>query len=118
MRDSEGRAYACRVYHEDELEPKSLHESMFEIAELKREDEGNNDDLDSIAIKDSEAEVVESNRISRFDSPNVMSSKLQERLTQLKGMCAQYRTLFCLLPVFLCFFSLVNANLFLSPGCS
>lgn len=35
IRDYEGRPFACRVYHEDELEPSSLGDSMFDAPVLK-----------------------------------------------------------------------------------
>ena len=38
-RDSSGQEYACKVYHEDELEAHSLDESMFDFAVLKPPDE-------------------------------------------------------------------------------
>jgi hypothetical protein len=34
VRDGDGRLFACRVYHEDELTPSSLAESMFNTAQL------------------------------------------------------------------------------------
>ena len=47
IRDSQGRLFVCRVYHEDELDPSTLSDSMFDTAKLrskapammKREDE-------------------------------------------------------------------------------
>jgi len=37
IRDQQGRPFACRVYHEDELDPKSLNESMFNAPILKKQ---------------------------------------------------------------------------------
>jgi hypothetical protein len=36
VRDNFGRQYACRSYHEDELEPDSLGDSMFDTPRLKK----------------------------------------------------------------------------------
>ena len=36
VRDMYGRPFACRVYHEDELEPISLEGSMFDTPILKQ----------------------------------------------------------------------------------
>jgi hypothetical protein len=35
VRDESGRLFACRVYHEDELDPESLGESMFDSPKLR-----------------------------------------------------------------------------------
>ena len=35
-RDSSGRLFVCRLYHEDELEPESLYDSMFSAPILRR----------------------------------------------------------------------------------
>jgi hypothetical protein len=43
-RDGEGRLYTCRVYREDELEPESLEEGMFEPPRLRQITENNGDD--------------------------------------------------------------------------
>jgi hypothetical protein len=37
VRDAQGRLFACRVYHEDELDPKSLNDSMFDAPKLRVE---------------------------------------------------------------------------------
>ena len=37
IRDQRGRPFACRVYHEDELDPKSLDESIFNAPILKKQ---------------------------------------------------------------------------------
>jgi Glucosidase II beta subunit-like protein len=37
VRNSQGKLFACRVYHEDELEPDSLNESMFTAPRLLHE---------------------------------------------------------------------------------
>jgi hypothetical protein len=34
--DAEGRTFSCRVYHEDELDPDSLDDSMFDAPKLSR----------------------------------------------------------------------------------
>jgi Glucosidase II beta subunit-like protein len=41
VRDSFGRPFVCRVYHEDELDPVSLNDSMFNTPILKQEGAGN-----------------------------------------------------------------------------
>jgi hypothetical protein len=35
VRDAQGRLFACRVYHEDELDPESLNDSMFDAPRLR-----------------------------------------------------------------------------------
>jgi hypothetical protein len=37
VRDAQGRLFACRVYHEDELDPESLNDSMFDAPKLRVE---------------------------------------------------------------------------------
>lgn len=37
VRDTQGRLFACRVYHEDELDPESLNDSMFDAPRLRVE---------------------------------------------------------------------------------
>jgi hypothetical protein len=37
VRDAQGRLFACRVYHEDELDPESLNDSMFDAPRLRVE---------------------------------------------------------------------------------
>jgi len=41
VRDNFGRAFACRVYHEDELEAYSLGDSMFDTPILKKKSNSN-----------------------------------------------------------------------------
>lgn len=38
VRDSDGRLFACRVYHEDELDPATLNDSMFDSPVLREKD--------------------------------------------------------------------------------
>ena len=51
VRDAKGRLFGCRVYHEDELEPGSIGESMFDAPRLRvatqEEEQGRKDDMDS-----------------------------------------------------------------------
>jgi len=41
VRDNIGRQYACRVYHEDELDSSSLSDSMFDTPRLKKKSKNN-----------------------------------------------------------------------------
>jgi hypothetical protein len=87
-RDAAGRQYACRVYHEDELEPETLEDGLFDKAILKRlgesDDAGTTKD-DSSSV----SEAVESGILSRSDDPVVIGKGLRERLRKLSQMCAQ-----------------------------
>lgn len=87
-RDAAGRQYACRVYHEDELEPGTLEDSLFDKAILRRLDESD----DARTTKDDSSSVskaVESGTLSRSDDPIVIEKGLRERLRKLSQMCAQ-----------------------------
>lgn len=43
VRDSDGRLFACRMYHEDELSAKSLSDSMFDSPVLRSESDAQDD---------------------------------------------------------------------------
>jgi hypothetical protein len=92
-RDAAGRQYACRVYHEDELEPETLEDSLFDKAILKRFDKkplGESDDAGTTKDDSSSVpEAVESGTLSRSDDPIVIAKGLRERLRKLNQMCAQ-----------------------------
>jgi len=60
MRDHFGREFACRVFHEDELEARSLGDSMFDTPILKKK-EKNNSNGDSNNPSPSEQHNEESN---------------------------------------------------------
>lgn len=97
-RDSSGQEYACKVYHEDELEAHSLEESMFDLAVLKSPEEpkpaspvspktaqqtGSLADLGSVKLQQDDDE-------EEFDEPTKIAALLKTRLNKLKGMCAQF----------------------------
>jgi hypothetical protein len=73
VRDMYGRPFVCRVYHEDELEPSSLGDSMFDTPRLKQkitstssddESTNTNDDADNdeSASASTTTDVTESER--------------------------------------------------------
>lgn len=94
-RDSSGQEYACKVYHEDELDAQSLDEGMFDVAVLKRpEDVKNPPSTDSTSVKKrslselgNKKEVAEDDEVKE---PTQIATLLQSRLMRLKGMCAQF----------------------------
>jgi hypothetical protein len=98
--DGLGRRYACRTYYNNELEPSSFAESMFEVPRSQPtilvEDEmalvtGNNIDKvddnsderysDDSEVDEDSTEVPPGNQ-QREDKPNKMKSK-EERLSQM-----------------------------------
>ncbi|CAJ1946433.1 unnamed protein product [Cylindrotheca closterium] len=94
-RDSSGQEYACKVYHEDELEAISLDESMFDLAILKSPDELKKPSPSESKSGESGAIVNLGNANAEeeeedLDSPIKIAALLQSRLNKLKGMCAQF----------------------------
>ncbi len=113
VRDNTGRQYACRTYHEDELEPDSLGDSMFDTPRLKKqsttdkplssENEQETKDVPVDSAK-GEASLSKSEKESKqsgekttessspielgFD-PIMLGHTMQQRLAKLNGLCAQ-----------------------------
>eukprot|EP00531_Pseudo-nitzschia_arenysensis_P014592 CAMPEP_0116124598 /NCGR_PEP_ID=MMETSP0329-20121206/5363_1 /TAXON_ID=697910 /ORGANISM="Pseudo-nitzschia arenysensis, Strain B593" /LENGTH=629 /DNA_ID=CAMNT_0003618583 /DNA_START=65 /DNA_END=1954 /DNA_ORIENTATION=+ len=117
VRDNTGRQYACRIYHEDELDPDSIGDSMFDTPKLKKKgtadkqpsfanEQEKKDQVDSAATGEeslsksdaksvaSEENVGKTNTESSspiqlgFD-PIMLGHTMQQRLAKLNGLCAQ-----------------------------
>lgn len=54
IRDSQGRPFVCRAYHEDELDPKSFTDSMFDMAKVVSNSEEHHAKLKTIDEIDKE----------------------------------------------------------------
>lgn len=100
-RDSSGQEYACKVYHEDELEATSLDESMFDVAILKRpvEERLKNKPSPSEAKTGAEtgaltnlgsSSVPVRKEEEEMDESTKLAAILHTRLKKLKGFCAQF----------------------------
>jgi hypothetical protein len=96
--DTEGQNYACRVYHQDELEPDSLNESMFEPpklrprkTELSREAKEEAEQADKVETELTEEEK----KLLPPPPPQTMNSEVEKilqvhiRLSALEGICGQ-----------------------------
>mmetsp|Transcript_19550 Transcript_19550/g.40199 ORF Transcript_19550/g.40199 Transcript_19550/m.40199 type:complete len:609 (+) Transcript_19550:101-1927(+) len=100
VRDNTGKQYACRTYHEDELESESLGDSMFDTPRLKTNSEPSKEnEKEDIRVdpsneieSPSEQNQVEasSQKLSEmgFD-PIMLGHTIHQRLAKLKGLCAQ-----------------------------
>lgn len=103
VRDAEGRLFVCRVYHEDELDPDTLEESMFNCPKLRKlESTTSTQDMPS-APNQSEVEKSElSNTMVTKTDESIDSNKggvdgykgnkllqIQARLGELDGICGQ-----------------------------
>jgi hypothetical protein len=93
VRDAAGRLFVCRVYHEDELDPESLGESMFDVPKLKAlEREEDNIEL-GMNLIDSVEEIVENAELaSTEDKQGNRVLKIQDALSELDGVCSQVDT--------------------------
>jgi hypothetical protein len=116
VRDAQGRLFACRVYHEDELDPDSLNDSMFDTPRLRVEtpeagvvdkDTKETASTDSqggglfpgsasgTTTTSSEKSVVppsDSKKNSSFragDGKSLLIAIIERRLKTLEGLCAQ-----------------------------
>lgn len=112
VRDNFGRKFACRVYHQDELEVDSLGDSMFDTPRLRKMSESetnpppsneqaeenipvdsSSDDASSMpepGNNDPSTETSSSSKLSEigFD-PILVGHTIQKRLAKLTGLCAQ-----------------------------
>ena len=116
MRDYQGRPYVCRVYHEDELEEHSLDDSMFDMAKVRKpirdtepqlkdsteeRDPGNSHPageassggkvgiIGDTADKSSKTATETVEPLLPTGDALTLAKDLNERLGQLKGMCAR-----------------------------
>eukprot|EP00980_Cylindrotheca_fusiformis_P014951 scaffold4095_cov117-Cylindrotheca_fusiformis.AAC.8 len=84
-RDAAGKQYACRVYHEDEVEPETLDDSLFEPVVLKQHDT-------KPPAQTTESKVPEAAKaggLSGTDDRIDTAKKLRDRVRKLSFMCAQ-----------------------------
>ena len=93
VRDADGRLYACRVYHEDELDPSSLEESMFDAPRLRSSDPASVDPSPKLSSAVSETRSDSRTSKKRVTSPGINSVntlvEVELKLKQLKGICGQ-----------------------------
>ena len=99
--DGLGRKYVCRVYHEDDLDPVSVTDSMFDAPLLNTGNTNNNKnnaDADYLVedeyIDMEEDEWVEPSPEEEDEPPVVVSPALvlletERRLSKLAGVCSQ-----------------------------
>ena len=113
VRDSSGRLFVCRVYHEDELDGVSLNEGMFEVPKLRQDDEANppsalietgkNDaeiteinpgdstepDNSSVRRMDEESETLSLAQLLKTIDEKERIAEIDNLLEPLSGLCAQ-----------------------------
>lgn len=82
LRDYRGRLYACRVYHEDELDPTSLMSSMFDAPVLRSVPDNNQSDEEAAAAAAEKASKngkgkAEKDGDEMDDDETLIESKLQ-----------------------------------------
>ena len=87
--DGYGRGYVCRVYHEDSLDPSSLHDSMFDRPKLKdktqimhQNQQSTNDYMDQNIDEEEEEEEEERDH-------DLLMLETQRRLKKMEGVCSQ-----------------------------
>jgi hypothetical protein len=79
VRDSQGRLYACKVYHQDELHPESLLDSMFTTAvEVPPQDTAENKQLASVTEDADDASVATA------ETPESIADGQQEAVQDLQ----------------------------------
>ena len=92
MRDGDGRLFACRVYHEDELTPSSLSESMFTTAQLSEVALRANED-DIIENQKEEEKEIQDSPVEEADTGLTEEEKtvkqVHQVLNKLNGICTQ-----------------------------
>jgi len=86
IRDGQGRLFACRVYHEDELEPQSIFDSIFDEAiELgdndyfEEEEEETTDDNETNETE--EEEEIEEAILTDMEMKMIMEMEMEEETT-------------------------------------
>ena len=113
VRDNSGRKFACRVYHEDELEADSLGDSMFDTPRPRKTSDSESDPSPSsepaeenIPVDSSKDENSAIRQLGDDNDPSTTTSSasnlkevdfdpmlvghtIQKRLAKLKGLCAQ-----------------------------
>lgn len=96
VRDAAGKLYSCRTYLEDDLEPSSLQESMFErprprdkLSDKKNQDNGDSSNEDKgVEVIDmvNQEEIAEA--INPMNHINALFM-VENVLSKLRGVCAQ-----------------------------
>lgn len=94
MRDGDGRLFACRTYHEDELTQDSLAESMFTTAQLTGISEISEDIEDQDVSDTTDVDVVaEEETVEKEEEQDAESIDeaidLHQVLSKLNGVCTQ-----------------------------
>jgi hypothetical protein len=77
--DSTGRSFSCRAYHEDELDPTTLDEGMFEPPIL----------LDAKRVDEKEISRTKNGQMNNARNTQKSDDNVEDRLAQLDGICAQ-----------------------------
>lgn len=100
VRDANGREYACRVYHQDEVERSSLYDSMFDLAKVVSEDQLPDLSTSNEKVEDGSENLVDANegegtskkesKLSKAEQKLIIDKEVTKRLDMLKGVCAIY----------------------------
>lgn len=98
VKDVNGRPFLCRAYHEDELEPSSFNEGMFEPPVLRKtisdEDSKEIDVVKAPSDVDLAINPAAMDSVSSEKSPEAAAIKFRQRaskhLSKLQGICAQF----------------------------
>jgi hypothetical protein len=101
MRNGDGRLFACRVYHEDELTASSLGESMFTTAELKYtasvdddneegEEPVENTKEEPVVHEEESPQTITSTTGATSDEETLSNAmEMMQVLSKLDGVCTQ-----------------------------
>lgn len=98
MRDGDGRLFACKVYHEDELTPDSLAESMFTTVKLNAFSDNEEQDT-AENVEEVEPVVEEETKETMSAGSDAIGANLDKELSpelqvnkalaKLDGVCTQ-----------------------------
>lgn len=91
VRDAEGRLFVCRVYHEEELDPESLHDSMYDAPKLRMIETDTMMKESSNVIEDVD-ESIDKSSVSTTEPKVDRVLQIQDALSELDGICAQVDT--------------------------
>ena len=92
MRDEFGVLHSCRVYHENELDPSSLEDSMFDPPKLRSgESSADTREVQEEDVEDEIALLMERDFTRKLtqDEIDLLEDETMDRLEDLEGVCGQ-----------------------------
>jgi hypothetical protein len=91
VRDSDGRLFTCRVYHEDELDPKSLNDSMFDSPKLREKIPEGSKQIETQKSRSLQSVNPDKSKPAGLEGVTRALSvvEAERRLKELSGLCGQ-----------------------------